>query len=46
MEAQLDELRRVVLEIYECLKEGKITLTFQKLVDTYKEELEDKNTTQ
>ena len=39
MEAQLDELRRVTLEIYECLKSETITPTFQKLVDTYTEEL-------
>ena len=42
MEVQLDELRRVVLEIYECLKFGIITPNFQELVDIYKKELEDK----
>ncbi len=41
MEAQLDELRRVTLEIYECLKQGSITPTFQKLVDTYEKELKE-----
>ncbi|KKM69279.1 hypothetical protein LCGC14_1452360 [marine sediment metagenome] len=41
MEAQLDELRRVTLEIYECLKQGAITPNFQKLVDIYEKELKD-----
>ena len=42
MEAQLDELRRVTLEIYECLKEGRIRPEFQRLVDIYKKELQEK----
>lgn len=34
------EFKKVILEIYECLKQDSITPTFQKIVDDYKMEKE------
>ena len=34
-----DEFKRVILEIYECFKLGAITPMFQKIKETYEEEL-------
>jgi len=40
MQVESEEFKRVVLEIGECLKRGALTPTFQKLLETYKKEIE------
>lgn len=37
------EFKRVILEIAECLKEGAITPTFQKLIEIYEEDVKGEN---
>ena len=33
------EFKKVILEIYECLKHDSITPKFQKIIDDYKKEI-------
>jgi hypothetical protein len=40
MNLEAEEFKRVILEVGECLKQGSLTPTFQKLLETYEKEIE------